>query len=405
MSLTKSEEWVNRLRAVMPWGSSTCSKAARLLPEEPGVIVRGKGCRVWDADGREFIDYRNALGPVTLGYQFPAVDQAIRQQLDSGILFGHPHPLECEVAETLCQCIPCAERARFMKTGGEAVAACIRLARYHTGRDHVVQIGYNGWLNSLASGGRTLPGATAESAPPGVPKALSSLHHSRGWNDTAALEELFSKCGGQIAALVIAADYARMAEGKTFYPFVRELTRKHGSVLILDEIVTGFRVALGGVQEHFGVAPDLAVFAKGFANGMPLSTYCGRAEIMGKLDKAVVSVTHGGEALSLAAAKATIATYREQNVIAHLWSKGETLWRGVNALFERHGVPAYVVGFWPCPAFSFAPDAPPDLAERFYRAAYRNGVSLYQVSYVSFSHQDADIAETLERLEKGLREL
>ena len=126
---------------------------------------------------------------------------------------------------------------------------------------------------------------------------------------------------------------------------------------------------------------------------------------MDKLDKAIVSVTHGGEALSLAAAKATLRTYREQNVVAHLWSKGEMLWRGVNALFERHGVPAQVVGFWPCPAFSFAPDAPADLADRFYRAAYRNGVSLYQVSYVSFSHQDADIAETLERLEKGLGDL
>jgi len=189
------------------------------------------------------------------------------------------------------------------------------------------------------------------------------------------------------------------------HPFVRELTRRHGTVLILDEIVTGFRIALGGVQEHFGVAPDLAVFAKGIANGMPLSVYCGRAEIADRLDKAIVSTTYGGEALSLAAAKATITTYREQDVIAHLWSKGEALWRGVNALFERHGVPAEAVGFWPCPAFTFAPDAPADLPERFFRAAYRNGVSLYAVSYVSFSHQDADIAETLERLERGIREL
>ena len=405
MALSKSEEWVKRLRAVMPWGSSTCSKAARLLPEEPGVIVRGKGCRVWDADGREFIDYRNSLGPITLGYQFPATDEAIRRQLESGIVFGHPHPVECEVAEALCECIPCAERARFLKTGGEAVAACIRLARCHTGRDHVVQIGYNGWLNSLSSGGRTLPGATVESAPPGVPKALSALHHSCGWNEVGALEELFTQCGDQIAALVVAADYARMGEGRTFYPFVRELTRKHGAVLIFDEIVTGFRVALGGVQEHFGVTPDLAVFAKGIANGMPLAAYCGRAEIMEKLDRAIVSSTYGGEALSLAAAKATISTYREQDVVGHLWSKGEALWRGVNALFERYGVPVQLVGFWPCPAFVFAPEAPTDLSDRFYRAAYRNGVSLYMVSYVTFSHQDADIAETLERLERGLREL
>ena len=293
----------------------------------------------------------------------------------------------------------------------------------------MVQIGYNGWLNSLAGGGRTLPGATAGSAPPGAPKALTALHHACGWSETRALEELLSRYGGQIAALVIAADYARMDEGGTFYPFVRDLTREHGAVLVFDEIVTGFRVALGGVQEHFGVSPDLgdwgpvapslpatgklksgspraaAVFAKGIANGMPLSAYCGRAEIMDGLDRAIVSSTYGGEALSLAAAKATIATYRERNVVAHLWSKGEALWRGGNALFRRHGIPARVAGFWPCPAFSFAPEAPAELPDRFYRAAYGCGVSLYQTSYVSFSHQDSDIAETLERLERSLREL
>ncbi len=137
----KNQGWLDRLQRVMPFGSSTCSKKAMYPPDEPSVIMKGRGCRVWDADGREFIDFRNALGPITLGYRFPAVDRAIRNQLRSGIIFGHPHPLECEVAEMLCEVIPCAEQARFLKTGGEAIAACIRLARHSTGREHVIQIG------------------------------------------------------------------------------------------------------------------------------------------------------------------------------------------------------------------------------------------------------------------------
>jgi glutamate-1-semialdehyde 2,1-aminomutase len=375
------------------------------MPEEPGVIVRGDGCRVWDADGREYIDYRNGLGPITLGYRFPAVDAAIREQLDRGIIFGHPHPVEGEVAELICEVVPCAERARFLKTGGEAVAACIKLARYHTGRDHVVQIGYNGWLNSLARGARIRPREVVRSAPAGVPEALAALHHTADWNDVERLQGLFGEIGGQVAALVVAADYARMPEGESFYPFLRALCDRHGAVLVFDEIVTGFRVATAGVQEHFGVTPDLSVFAKGVANGMPLGVYCGKAEIMEKLDKAVVSSTYGGEALSLAAAKACIQTYRSEPVIKHLWRQAERAWSGLDGLFRQHGVPCRMKGLWPCMTIAFGQDAPPDLEDRFYRAAYSHGVSLYQIPYVTYSHQDSDIDETLERMEKAVREL
>jgi glutamate-1-semialdehyde 2,1-aminomutase len=359
---------------------------------------------VWDDRGREFIDFRNGLGPVTLGYRFPPVEEAIRRQLESGIVFGHPHPLECEVAEMLRDVIPCAEQVRFLKTGGEAVAACIRLARACTGRDHVIQVGYNGWLNGLAAGGRVLPGQTSAAAapPPGVPAALSALHHACPWNDLAAMEKLFDQHAGQVAAVVIAADYRHLAAGQTFYPAVRARTQKHGAVLVFDEIVTGFRIATAGVQEYFGVTPDLAVFAKGMANGMPLSAYCGSKELMQTARRAVISTTYGGEALSLAAAKATLETYRREDVVAFLWRQGETLWSAVNALARQHGVPVRLEGFWPCPQFVFDP---PGLAERFWRACYRHGLSLYGVSYVNFSHRDEDVAEALRRFERALAEL
>lgn len=398
-----NDEWTRRLKGRIPWGSSTCSKAPRVPPEEPGAIVRGLGCRVWDADGREFIDYRNGLGPVTLGYRYPAVDAGIREQLESGIVFGHPHPLEAEVAEALSEVVPCAGRVRFLKTGGEAVAACIRLARFVTGRDHVIQIGYNGWLNALAGDARVLPTQTSRGAPAGVPAALSALHHACDWNDKERVKDLFRRLDGEVAALVVASDYRDPEAGRTFYPFLRETADRHGTVLVYDEIVTGFRVALAGVQEYFGVTPDLAVFAKGMANGMPLSAYVGKAAIMDRLNELPVSSTYGGETLSLAAAKACIGVYREHGVIDHLHRLGARLTRGLDAIFRERGLGIRCAGYPPCPMFVFEGGAPAETSGRFFRAAYRSGVSLYNVSYVNYSHQESDIDETLERLRGGLR--
>ena len=402
---TKNRKWFDRLQNIMPFGSSTCSKKALYPPDEPTVIVKGKGCRVWDADGKEYIDFRNSLGPITLGYQFPAVDKAIRKQLRSGIIFGHPHPLECEVAEMLCDVIPCAEQARFLKTGGEAAAACIRLARHFTGREHVVQIGYNGWINSLAPGGRVLPGQVATSAPPGVPAGLAAVHHACGWNDIDGLRRLFAAHPGQIAAVVIASAYHSATDGATFYPAVRELTRQEGALLIFDEIVTGFRLAIGGVQEYFKVTPDLAVFAKGIANGMPLAAYVGRRDVMSKLSEVIVSSTYGGETLSLAAAKAAITVYRTENVIAHLWRQGEKLCKGLDTLFAQHHVPVEMAGSPPCATLQRRPDAPADTMERLFRAAYHNGLSIYNNLYINYSHTDADIDEALARWERACRDL
>lgn len=391
-------DWNERLKRIMPFGSSTSSKAPRFLPEEPQVIVRGKGCRVWDDRGREFIDFRNSLGPVTLGYCFPAVDDAIRAQLENGIIFGHPHPLECEVAELLSDVIPCAEQVRFLKTGGEAMAATFKAARAFTGRDHIVQLGYNGWLNSLARNGMHLPGQiTDDVTPAGVPADLSKLHHHAGWNKPDEVEHWFEHLPDQIAAVAVAADYLDIEAGRTFYQFLREITEKHGALLIFDEIVTGFRLALGGVQEMLGVTPDLAVFAKGIANGMPLSTYLGRRDVMMSLETAIVSSTYGGETLSLAAAKAAIETYRNENVIDHLWRQGDALRAGVNPLLKKHGLQSRLAGMGPIPFWHFHPDEADDIM----RSAYRHGVSMYNCCYVNFSHKDADIAEAVQRLDRA----
>lgn len=391
----------------MPWGSSTISKAPSLLPEEPEVIVRGRGCRIWDDQGREFIDFRNSLGPVTLGYCFPAVDEAIKRQLENGISFGHPHPLELEAAELICSLVPGAEQARFLKTGGEALAATIRIARTYTGRDHVIHIGYNGWLNALAPGGPVLPGRQAADLP-GVPAAIAGLHHRASWNDAAGVKALLDQYEGQVAAVMVAADYADMAAGSEFYPRLRALTQDAGALLIYDEIVTGFRIALGGAQEYFGVLPDLSVFSKGIANGMPISAYVGRRDVMAACGPGGVSIssTFGGETLSLAAAIACLTTYRDQDVVQHLWTMGQRMWSGLNSIFAESRIPLQVKGFWPCPAFTTVDGADGgQWLTPFMRLAFKHGVSLYNVSYVNFSHSEQDIDEALERLDKASAEL
>lgn len=401
MSTEMSSNWNDRLKNIMPWGSSTSSKAPQMLPDEPEAIDRGKGCRVWDVKGKEYIDFRNGLGPVTLGYCFPEIDTAIKEQLEKGIVFSHPSTLECEVAEMLSEVIPCAQQVRFLKTGGEAVAACIKLARYYTGREHIIQIGYNGWLNVLAFGGSALPGQVSNSLPAGVPLGLAELHHTSGWNDEEKLKKIFEEYHGKIAAVVVSADYEKMVAGKTFYPFLRDITNKNGSILIYDEIVTGFRIALGGVQEYFGVTPDLAVFSKGIANGMPISAYVGKKDIMKGCDKGGISIssTFGGETLSLAACKATINIYKTQNVVDHLWKQGGKLWSAVNNMFEAYDIAVELKGFWPCPAFTVKKDAPEGIISKIFRSAYRNGLSLYNVSYVNFSHKDKDVQDTLARFD------
>ncbi len=403
MAINQSAEIFNASLACLAGGSSTCSKRPGLMPEEPGVIVRGKGCRVWDADGREFIDFRNGLGPVTLGYCVPEIDAAIVRQMANGIVFGQPHPLEGQVAQLLCENIPCAERVRFLKTGGEACAAALRLARAFTGRAKVMQIGYNGWLNSVGRGALALPGRSAMAeAPPGVPLGLAESFTVCRWDDIEMIEAILAAHPEDYAAIIIACDYPGLAQGKTFLPAVRRLTSRYGVLMIMDEIVTGFRLALGGAHAYFNFKPDLAVFAKGMANGMPLSTFVGRAAVMETLSKCTVSSTYGGETLSLAAAAAAIKFYLAHDVCAHLWRAGEMMWGGLQKIFDARGIGIAIKGLWPCPRFTAADAA---LLPKFMRAAYANGVALYGVSYVNYAHKDGDIAEALERLDKAIQTL
>ena len=377
----------------IPMATQTHSKAPRadLRREEPCFIVRGKGCRVWDVDGNEYIDFRNGLGPITLGYGFPAVDEALRRQLENGTVFSYAHPLEVEVAAGLVEAIPCAESVRFLKTGGEAMAAAHRLARAFTGRDHIITCGYHGWLNTTSRAG--------------VPAAIRSVYQALSWGDVETCEREFDRNPEGIAAVSVACGYGDIERGHTFLPALRELSRQHGALLIFDEIVTGFRLRLGGAQDYFGVVPDLAVFAKGISNGVPLSCYLGRREIMDRVEEASISSTYGGDTLGLAAAGAVLQTYNSEDVIGTLWQRGQQLHQGFGALCRDLGIAAGFKGLPPVGELVFEHPDPARRAELFLHfnaEVLKRGLIIYSIFYPNYSHAPEDIEAALEVMEAAL---
>jgi glutamate-1-semialdehyde 2,1-aminomutase len=320
------------------------------------------------------------------------VEAAIREQLENGLIFSYASPLEVEVARRLVEIIPCAESVRFLKTGGEAMAAAIKLARAFTGRERVLKCGYHGWLQ-MTSG-------------PGIPASVGDSLREMPWGEIGPYEAAFAREGERIAAVSVACSYGDGERGRTFYPALRELTRRHGALLIFDEIVMGFRLARAGAQEFFGVTPDLAVFAKGLSNGAPLSCYLGRRDVMETVRRATISSTFGGDTLALAAARAAIDTCCREDVIGHLWARGRQLQEGLNRLFGELDAPAAVTGFPPCCQIGFTtPDRERNAALflQFERELFCRGVILYTVMYVNYSHTAAEIDEALNRMAEALR--
>lgn len=329
-TFTASEQFLERAERVIPLGSQTFSKSRTQYPfgASPYFIQKAHGSRCWDLDGNEYIDFVNSLASVTLGYNDPDVTAAVRQQLESGVIFSLPHPLETEVAELICDMVPCAERVRFGKNGSDATSGAIRLARAYTGRDRVAVCGYHGWQDWYI-------GSTARHR--GVPQVTRDLTHSFAYNDPDSLKVLLEAHPGQFAAVILEPmNVTEPAPG--FLEGVKDLTHAHGALLVFDETITGFRYANGGAQALFGVTPDLATFGKGLANGYPVSAVAGRADVMKLMEEIFFSFTFGGETLSLAAAKATLTKLREQPVAATLAARGRQVMDGVQRIIDGSGL-------------------------------------------------------------------
>jgi glutamate-1-semialdehyde-2,1-aminomutase len=399
-SLARSREYFARARKVIPSCTQTFSKGPTQFVQgvAPLFLERGRGSHVWDVDGNEYVDYVMALGPIVLGYDDPDVIAAVQRQLADGVTFSLAHPLEVEVAETLAKIVPCAEMVRFGKNGADATTGAVRAARAYTGRDVIACCGYHGWHDWYI-------GTTTRRR--GVPDAVCRLTRTFVYNDLASLERLFAEHPGQIAA-VIMEPVGVVEPSPGFLQRVATVTHANGAVLIFDEVVTGFRLALGGAQERFGVTPDLACFGKAMANGFPLSAVVGRREIMEVFDEIFFSFTFGGEALSLAAARATIAKLREKNVIEHLWRQGAALQNGYNALAREYGLGGRTqcIGFPPRTVLVFKDAAGVDslaLKSLYQQEMIKRGVLTSGGFNLCYAHLDEDVRRTLEACRDALR--
>ncbi len=393
----KSQQLYRRAREIILGGTQTLSKQPERFDAErfPAYIDHGRGCRLWDLDGNEFIDFVMALGPVVLGYCYGAVDDAVRRQLSRGVIFSGNSPLEVELAERLVQIIPNAERVRFFKTGAEAVSAAVRLARNFTGRDKIISCGYHGWHD----------GFLAKGAEPGVPRALRETIFDLPYGDLQHAHSLVERHGRELACIVVEPIIWEL--NRTFLKELERLAQSVGALLVFDEVITGFRVALGGVQELLGIEADLTTFGKALANGFPISAVVGRKEVFDAAEDLWISSTFGGEALSLAAALATITELERPHVLQRMWRLGESLRDGWKGQLEcRPEIEAEAVGVGPLPVLRFRPEARAQ-EDLFIREMLDRGFVTRRNNYwfITASHTTVEIAEALEATDASFQRI
>jgi len=378
----------------IPGFTSTGSKRPDALfgaaaPGAPRLTARASGCHVWDEAGREYLDYVMGLGAVALGYGHPAVTRAAKDAVEAGVVGPLPPALEVEVAEALCARLPGVERVRFLKTGAEAVAAAVRLARVATGRDLVLSCGYHGWLD------------WSQGSVEGVPAPVRALRHDLPFNDAARSRALIRDAGSTLAAVVIEPVVVQEPT-REWLEVLRRETQAVGAVLIFDEIKTAFRLAVGGAAERWGVQPDLMVVGKALANGFPLAAVGGAAAVMEGAARTWISSTLATESVSLAAARATIDVFTAEPVCARLHAVGTRLLHGLHALAAAHrDVVTGVAGVAEMCFLHYTDDRTSASAAR---ACAERGILFKRTAYnfVSYAHAEADVDRTLSVLDEVL---
>jgi glutamate-1-semialdehyde 2,1-aminomutase len=323
-------EWRERAAAVIPGGASTGSKGVAALygddADGPTHFVRASGCELLTPGGQSLIDCGMALGSVALGYGDERVTRAVATAAAEGNVSGLSSALEVEVAERLCDHIPCAEQVRFLKSGAEAVAAAVRIARTHTGRTRVLGCGYFGWLDW-------------SSAADGVPPAVRADYTAIPFDDVEALQAAVDQAGDALAAIVLEPVVEKLPS-EAWMRRARSLCDATGAVLIFDEIKTGFRLALGGWQQYSDaeIEPDLATFGKAMANGFPLAAVVGRAAVMEAATRTWISSTLASDGAALAAAVAVLDWHDEAEICESLWSTGKQMRESVEAAVQASGI-------------------------------------------------------------------
>ncbi len=388
--ITKSNEIFSRSEGLIPAHTQTLAKGPGqwIRGVAPKYLVKGKGSHVWDADGNEYLDYNMGIGPISLGYCYDKVDEAIKKQLEDGITFSLMHPLEVEIAELVKSVVPNTESVRYSKTGCDITTAAVRLARAFTGREKVLCCGYHGWHDWYI-------GVTDRNK--GIPEAVKDLTYTISYNDIQSVKDSIDKD----TACVILEPFVFEEEKNNFLTELRKVCDEYGTLLIFDEMWTGFRIAKGGAQEYFNVKADLACFSKAVANGMPISILTGRADVMKLLEKDVFFfTTFGGEALSLAAAKATLNEIIQKNLPEVLDRQGKKLKDGYNKITAELGMNYTSCSGYNCRTImTFNGDLsgcnPLEMKSLVQQEMIKRGVLWGGFHNMCLSHTDEDIEYTL----------
>ncbi len=348
----------------------------------PGYASRSLGSRIWDVDGNEYIDYVMSFGPIVLGHADPEFNEAITRRIARGTVTSIQEADEVELAEALVERVPSAEMASLFIGGSSACLAALRYARASTGRTMAIKCGYHGWLDWSGAGGE------------GIPSRVSDLTIEVKYNDLEAIEAAFEAHPSDIAAVFIESvqdDGPR--EG--YFGAVRDIAHRHGAVFVVDEVKTGFRYAIGGAQEYYGIEPDLSVFAKAMSNGYPGSAVVGRREIFESAD-ARMGATFHGDGLSIAAALETIRRLERDDGIAHLWRIGKRLMEGLSDVFAASGGWMTVQGDPPMLRVQPA-DLEDPRGAAFFAGMHLRGVYMIRgVCFASLAHTDSDVDQTIE---------
>jgi glutamate-1-semialdehyde 2,1-aminomutase len=412
-----SQKLFQRAQRVIPAGVNSPVRAFRSVGGTPPFVRRGKGARIWDADGRAYIDYVGSWGPLIVGHSHPKVVKAAQQAAARGLSFGAPTTQETEIAELLCRLMPSLEQLRLVSSGTEATMSALRLARGHTGRSKVIKFEgcYHGHADALLvkAGSGALTFGQPSSA--GVPAETAAHTIVLEYNSERALQDAFQREGSEIAAVIVepvAGNMNLVAPRREFLREMRRLCTQHGSVLIFDEVMTGFRVALGGAQALYGLRPDLTTLGKVIGGGLPVGAFGGRRDIMqsiAPLGPVYQAGTLSGNPVAVAAGLATLKLVQAPRFFERLAATTRALCEGLTRAAQEQGVPFSAASVGGMFGLYFRETPPASYAEvmqcdkeafnRFFHGMLSRGIylapSAYEAGFVSSAHGRAEIARTI----------
>ena len=398
-----SQDLYKKAKKLIPGGTQLLSKRPEIfLPDLwPAYYEKAKGCRVWDLDGNKYTDMSYmGIGASILGYADKDVDSAVKTAVDKGSMCTLNCPEEVELAELLCKLHPWAEMVRYARTGGEAMAIAVRIARAKTGKDLVLFCGYHGWhdwylsanlADDKALDGHLLPGLK----PKGVPRVLKNSAIPFSYNNIKGFLSLVDKYKNKIGTVVMEPLRNYYPE-KGFLETIREMTEKLKIVLIFDEITSGWRLNLGGAHLKLGVNPDIAVFGKGISNGYPMAAIIGKSEVMEVAQETFISSTYWTERIGPVAALATIRKLKERDVPSHLINIGKKIQNGWRESAEKNRLKISVSGIYPLGHFSFNYEDPLILKTLFTQLMLERGFLATDSFYASYAHREKNVEKYLE---------